>query len=123
MNKLIIQVTCDEVDPSELDAATRRLRAELSAVEGCEVSQPNATIPVGVKALDAVLLGQLLLSAIGSGGIAVTLISVLRDWLTRHNEYKIRIKCGENEIELSGSDPEKLKSMLIVFKPMLMDDA
>jgi hypothetical protein len=66
-------------------------------------------------------LGQILLTAMGSGGIAVTLVSVLRDWLTRNKDFKLRIKRGETEIELSGSSPEKLKGMLAEVKSLLMD--
>jgi type IV secretory pathway TrbD component len=66
-------------------------------------------------------LGQLLLTVMGSGGMAVTLISVLRDWLTRHQDVKIRVKRGETEIELSGGNPEELKGLLAEIKSLLMD--
>ena len=121
MRELMIQITSDEADASELDTATRRLMAELSAVEGCEISQPSVAVPVGAKAGDAILLGQLLMSLIGSGGIAVTLISVLRDWLTRHQDFKLRIKRGDTEIELNGSSPEELKGLLAEVKSLLVD--
>jgi len=121
MRELIIQIASDEAEASELDTATRRLMAELSAVEGCEVSQASAAVPVGAKAGDAILLGQLLMSLIGSGGIAVTLISVLRDWLTRHQDFKLRIKRGDTEIELNGSSPEELKGLLAEVKSLLVD--
>lgn len=121
MRELMIQIASNEAEASELDTATRRLRAELLAVDGCEVSQPTAAVPVGAKAVDASLLGQLLLTTIGSGGIAVTLISVLRDWLTRHKDFKLRIKRGETEIEVSGGNPEDLKSLLAEVKSLLMD--
>jgi len=121
MRELMIQIASDEGEASELDAATRRLMAELSVVDGCEVSQPKGAAPLGAKSVDVNLLGQLLLSAIGSGGIAVTLISVLRDWLTRHKDFKLRIKRGDTEIELSGANPEELKSLLAEAKSLLMD--
>ena len=121
MRELMIQIANDEAEASELDAATRRLRAELSVVDGCEVSQPTASAPAGTKAADVSLLGQLLLTVMGSGGMAVTLISVLRDWLTRHKDFKIRVKRGETEIELSGGNPEELKGLLAEVKSLLMD--
>jgi hypothetical protein len=121
MHELLMQIASDEADASELDAATRRLRAELQAVEGCDIRQPSAVVPVGAKAVDASLTGQLLLTAFGSGGIAVTLISVLRDWLTRHRDFTLKIKRGATEIELSGSSPEELKSLLAEVKTLLVD--
>jgi len=123
MAEITIQIASEEVEDSELDAATRRLRDELSRVDGCEVSQPAVSGPAGTKAMEMALLGQLLLSAIGSGGIAVTLISVLRDWLIRHKDFilKIKRKPGEIEIELSGADAEKLGERLAEVKTFLMD--
>ena len=120
MQELKIQITGDDIEASELDAVTRRLRTELAAVDGCEVALLATAAPVGAKG-DAILLGQLLLSFIGSGGIAVTLISVLRDWLTRHDDFKLRIKRGENEIELSGGNPQELKRLLAEVKSLLVD--
>jgi hypothetical protein len=117
----MIQIASDEADASELDAATRRLMAELSAVDGCEISQPPAAVPVGAKAGDTILLGQLLMSLIGSGGIAVALISVLRDWLTRHKDFKLRIKREDTEIELSGGNPAELKGLLAEVKSLLVN--
>jgi len=121
MRELMLQIASDEAGDSELDAVTRRLMAELSRVDGCEVSQAAAAVPVGAKAIDAALLGQILLTLIGSGGIAVTLISVLRDWLTRHKDFKLKIKRGDTEIELSGGSPEELKGLLAEVKSLLVN--
>jgi hypothetical protein len=121
MHELMIQIASDEADASELDAATRRLRAELQAVEGCDISQASTVVPMGAKAGDAISLGQLVLSLVGSGGIAVTLISVLRDWLTRHKDFKLKIKRGATEIELSGGNPAELKGLLAEVKTLLVD--
>lgn len=121
MRELMIQITSNAADASELDTATRRLMAELSAVEGCEISQSTAPAPDGAKAVGASRLGQLLLTAIGSGGIAATLVSVLRDWLTRHQDFKLRIKRGDTEIELSGGSPEELTRLLAEVKSLLVD--
>ena len=121
MRELMIQITSNAADASDLDTATRRLMAELSAVEGCEISQSSAVVPDGAKAVGASRLGQLLLTAIGSGGIAATLVSVLRDWLTRHQDFKLRIKRGDTEIELSGGSPEELTRLLAEVKSLLVD--
>lgn len=121
MRELMIQITSNAADASELDTATRRLMAELSAVEGCEINQSPAAVPDGAKAVGASRLGQLLLTAIGSGGIAATLVSVLRDWLTRHQDFKLRIKRGDTEIELSGGSPEELTRLLAEVKSLLVD--
>ena len=121
MRELMIQIASDEAEASELDAATRRLMAELSRVDGCEVSQASAAVPVGAKAVDAALLGQLLLTLIGPAGVAVALVSVLRDWLTRHKDFKLRIKHKDTEIEFSGGSPEELKGLLAEVKSLLVD--
>ena len=121
MGEITIQLVGDGADASELDAAARRLISELSAVEGCEISPVTMPAPPGTKAADIGLLGQLLLTAIGSGGVVVTLVSVLRDWLTRNKDFKLKIKRGDAEIELSGGKPEELKGLLAEVKSLLAD--
>jgi hypothetical protein len=120
MAKLTLELVNEQADGSELDEATRTLQDDLDALDGCTVGQPSRPAPPGTKGLDAALTGQLLLATVGSGGIAVTLLSVLRDWLMRHKEYKLRIKRGEVEIELCGSDPEALMRLLADAKALLL---
>lgn len=115
-------IDSEQADASQIDAATRSLRSELLVVDDCEVSQPTTPTPPGAKVVETAMLGQLLLTFIGSGGICVTLISVIRDWLISHKDYKLRVKHGDSEIELCGDNPEKLKELLADVKSLMMTD-
>jgi hypothetical protein len=121
MGQITIQLFGDEADVHELDAVARRLSSELEALEGCEVSPATSPAPAGAKAVEIGLLGQLLLTIIGPSGVAVALVAVLRDWLARHKDFKLKIKRGDTEIELSGGDPEKLQGLLAEVKSLLAD--
>jgi len=122
MSQLMIELVNEQADAREIDAATRSLLGELDALADWAVEPPRRTPPLGTKGLDAAVLGQLLLAAVGSGGIAATLLSVLRDWLMRNKEYTLRLKRGDREIELGGTDPEALKGLLADAKALLLPD-
>lgn len=115
-----IELVNEHADASELDQATRALRDDLVDLDGCTVTQPNAPAPAGTKGIDPAVLGQLLLATVGSGGIAVTVVSVVRDWLMRNKDYKLRIKRGETEVELAGANAQELKGLLADVKAMLV---
>jgi hypothetical protein len=41
--------------------------------------------------------------------------------LTRHDDFKLRIKRGKTEIELSSGNPQELKRLLAEVKSLLVD--
>jgi len=122
MPQLMIELVNEQADAGEIDAATRSLWGDLDALDDCTAAPPRDTAPPGAKGLDAAVVGQLLLAAVGSGGIAATLLSVLRDWLMRNKGYTLRLKRGNREIELGGTDPEALKALLADAKALLLPD-
>jgi|SRR5262245_2051915 len=109
---LVLDVSCVDADASELDEATRQLRCELESHTALAVSAPLAAVPIGAKSADPAIVGQLLLAAVGSGGLAVTLVSVFKDWLFRHRGFKLKLKRGDDEIEVSGLSPEEFEALL-----------
>ena len=109
---LALEVCSSDADARELDDATRRLRDEIERATDVAITWPAAVTPSGAKAADAAIVGQLLLAAIGSGGVAVTLVSVFRDWLSRHRGFKLRLRRGDDEIEVSGLTPQEFEALL-----------
>ena len=66
------------------------------------------------------MLGQLLLATVGSSGVAVTVLSLLRDWLLRNRGFKLRVKRDGTEFELEGSGPRQLPNLLAQVRPLLV---
>jgi hypothetical protein len=44
------------------------------------------------------------------------MVGVLKDWLTRHQGMKLRVKRGDDEIEVSGVRPAELAKLLSRMK-------
>lgn len=109
---LVLEVCAPDADPRELDEATRQLRDEIERAADVAVTRPGVAAPPGAKSADAAIAGQLLLAAVGSGGIAVALVSVLKDWLFRHRGFRLRLRCGADEIEVSGLTSREFEALL-----------
>ena len=77
-----LTVGCDELDASRLDTMTRALANSLRS-EGLDAvaAQASETVP-GTKG-DPITIGTIVLSLIGSGGVAVTVLQVLKAYLER----------------------------------------
>ena len=45
----------------------------------------------------------------------MTIVIVLRDWLTRHKDFKLIFKDRDIEIVLCGDDQEKLSALLTMY--------
>jgi hypothetical protein len=59
--------------------------------------------PPGTRSTGTLELGALLLGLGGSGALLPVLAGVLQDWLGRRRSGTIRMKIGDDEIELSAA--------------------
>ncbi|MER5829864.1 hypothetical protein ABT116_03365 [Streptomyces sp. NPDC002130] len=62
--------------------------------------------PPGSRSTGAVQLGALILDLGGSGALLPVLAAVVQDWLKRRRSGSVRLKIGEDEIELTGVSDE-----------------
>lgn len=113
---LQLELVASGAEPAEVEDALRRLHDELETVGGIDVSRPEGSAQRGAKAGEFSLVGQLLVTLLGSGGVAVAMVGVLKDWLTRHQGMKLRVKRGNDEIEVSGTTPDELAKLLSRMK-------
>lgn len=113
---LRIQLVADDADPLELEGAVRRLHDELGMLTELEVARPTARAPRKSKSGELALAGQLLVTVLGSGGVAVAMVGVIKDWLSRHQGMKLRVKRGNDEIEVSGVRSDELAKLLSRLK-------
>jgi hypothetical protein len=87
---LTLTIGCDALDDSRLEAMTRGLVRSLRDAGIDAAPAPAAPAPTGTKG-DPVTLGTILLGLIGSGGVAVTLLQVLKAYLERKSTLKFEI--------------------------------
>ncbi|MEU5893872.1 hypothetical protein ABZ835_44810 [Streptomyces sp. NPDC047461] len=71
--------------------------------------------PPGTRSTEAVQLGALLLGMGGSGALLPVLASLVQDWLSRRRSGSVRMKIGEDEIELTGASGEMQQRVLQEF--------
>jgi hypothetical protein len=79
---VILTLGCSELDDSKLDDMTRAMTRSLQD-EGLDAAAARAADGVPGMKGDAVTIGMIALSLIGSGGVAVTLLQVLKAYLER----------------------------------------
>ena len=93
-----------EADPEYLEEQLQILIAELDDNEVGEIARvPGPPAPDGTRAAAGVELGALLIGLGGAGATLPVLIGLLRDWLGRRTSGTIRLKFGEDEIEVAGA--------------------
>lgn len=93
-----------EADPEYLEEQLQILIAELLEHEVGEVERvPGPPAPDGTRAVAGVELGALLIGLGGAGATLPVLIGLLRDFLSRRTSGTIRVKFGEDEIEIGGA--------------------
>jgi hypothetical protein len=84
------------------------LRRELDAK--AKISEPSAIRP-DTKG-DPITVGTIVLSLIGSGGVAVTLINLLKSYIDRGHHLKISVK-GKNgetvDVDADNLGPEQIE--------------
>ena len=114
-------VLSNELDPDELQQTTRRLEQALRDEAGAEVKLATAEAAQGVKG-DIPLWGQIVMTLIGSGGVAVTAIKVLGDYVKKNRKIEVKLKTphGELTIKTENADSAKLIELL---QPLLTSAA
>ena len=85
-----LTIDSDEPDLSRLDAMTRAVARSLQA-EGIDAAVAGAPDTVAGSKGDAVTVGTIALSLIGSGGVVVTLLQVLKAYLERKSSISFQV--------------------------------
>ena len=94
-------VGADEDDLERLAESTYQLRRELLELDVEAVSvRPSGPAPSGTKGGDALAVGELIVQV--SVAVLPALLASVQAWVSRLGSQKIRIKVGDDEIELSG---------------------
>ena len=117
---LIVELSVEGGDPTELDELTRQLRAEVNEMEVESVEQVSlGQAPDGTKAADMAALGQLAVTLAPT--LVPPLFELLKSWVERKpsTPVKIRVKSGRKTAQIeydpahtSAKDLEELVKTL-----------
>ena len=94
-----------DAEPREVAELSFRLRDELREVDGVILRRETAVPPAGAKAGAAVEWGTLLVGVVSSGALTA-LLTQANAWLGRQRHGTIRVKVGDDELELTGATSE-----------------
>jgi hypothetical protein len=108
MDQLMIVIDGHAMSVGELDEATRSLRRELLELPVRDVVDvPARAAPAGARVIDAAVIGAVIVLVNSSVALLTSLVTAVRAW--RRNtipDSTIRLRFGDDEIELSGVSDE-----------------
>ncbi|TDC78486.1 hypothetical protein E1283_04995 [Streptomyces hainanensis] len=104
-------------DPEHVEEQLQYLLAELSRLELDSIDRAPAPHPPpdGTRGLEAAELGALVIGLGGGGALLPVLLGLVQDWLNRRRAGTIRIRIGDDEIELTASSDEMRQRALEEF--------
>ncbi|MFI5735809.1 hypothetical protein ACIA49_37200 [Kribbella sp. NPDC051587] len=91
-------------DPQYVDEQLLHLIDDLREIDLDSVERAaDGVAPPGTRAMDAMAVGALVVGLGSSGALLPVLVTVVRDWLLRRRSGSIRLKIGDDEIELTAA--------------------
>ncbi len=110
--KLDVQVDLgSDAEAEEVAEATLQLRRDLldldvEAVELARAGEP----PPGTRAVDFIALGTLIVT-VANSGLLNAVVAGMRSWLGDHPQRSIKLKLGEDVLELTGVSSEEQRRL------------
>jgi hypothetical protein len=115
--ELLIELSLDHGDPSELDELTRQLRTEINELNIDSVEQVSAgAAPEGTKAADFAAIGQMAVTL--APAIVSPLFDLLKSWVERKpsTPVKVKVKVGKKttqiEYDLTSTSAKDLEALV-----------
>jgi hypothetical protein len=104
-------------DPDDVERLGRQLRDELRALDVDEVLPVAAPAPpAGAKSGAAVSLTEWLITMSAGGGVFVTVVATVKDWLARRaGAHKVTLTIGGDTLELSSASPVERADLIATF--------
>lgn len=119
--EISLSVSSSELEPEELQLATRKLCQLLRDEAGVDAALATIEAPAGTKG-DIPLWGQIVMTLIGSGGVAVTAIKVLGkvlgDYVKKNRKVELKLKTPNGEFTLKTENADEAK-LLALLQPVL----
>jgi hypothetical protein len=104
-------------DPEDRERLGRQLRNELRDLDVDEVSAvEGAAPPEGAKSGTGVALTEWLVTLSSGGGVFVTVIATIKDWLSRRGgAHKVSVTIDGDTLELSSATPLERAELIETF--------
>ncbi|WP_146192620.1 effector-associated constant component EACC1 [Streptomyces sp. A244] len=104
---VVLVLDTGDGDEDYAEEQLQHLIAELSELDLDSLDRvTRGPPPPGSRSTEAVQLGALILGLGGSGALLPALAAGVQDWLNRRRSGSVRLKIGEDEIELTGMGNE-----------------
>jgi hypothetical protein len=105
-----------ETDPEDRERLARQLRNELRTLDVDDVTTVvGAAPPEGAKGVGASLT-ELLVTMSAGGGVFVTVIATIKDWLGRRSAgHTVKLTIDGDTLELSGATPVERADLIETF--------
>jgi hypothetical protein len=110
------------MDDASIDELSSRLIEELHQFESVasvgRVSRPHTSEsePNTKAVAEVVGWGQIVLTLVASGGVIVTLIGAIKDWLLRQPPLtSVKLRIGDRELDMSSADPRSAAEIVQAF--------
>jgi len=101
-----------DLDAEELERLAVGLREELLGLDVGSVQFVSAgPAPEGARAVEALALGAMVITAVRSGAAVLSVVTAVRSWLNRNKKNRVRLTLNGHELELdglSGSDQQRI---------------
>jgi hypothetical protein len=106
-----------DTDPEHRERLARQLRNELRALDVDDVSAVDgAAPPQGAKSGVTSSLTELLVTLSSGGGVVVTVVATIREWLSRRaGADKVSITIEGDTLELSSATPVERAELIETF--------
>jgi hypothetical protein len=104
-------------DPEDVERLGRQLRNELRALDVDDVAVlDGGPPPEGSKSGTAVLLTEWLVTLSAGGGVFVTVIGTLKEWLARRGAaHKVTVTIDGDTLELSNATDAERSALVETF--------
>src|SRR5262245_18083668 len=97
-----------ELDASELDEVTRRLRQRLLELDlGSGGGLRGGAGPAGARSLGAVTVGGLVATLGRPPGLLMGAVGILQSWLAGQNARAVELHIGGDTLKISGLSSEE----------------
>lgn len=113
----VVLETDPGTDPEDVERLGRQLGNELRALDVDDVAAVDgAPPPEGAKSGVVMSLTEWLVTLSGSGGVFVTVIGTVKDWLSRRaGAHKVSVTIDGDTLELSGATPVERAELIETF--------
>jgi hypothetical protein len=99
-------------DPEELDRLARSLRAELLELDVDAVEPVADVAPDGSRAVDALVVGALVVRLVRNAAALGAVVRTVRGWLGPHGDRRVRLEIDGDVIELTGASDDQRERLV-----------